>query len=89
MQRYLVALLWLGLHLATARAEDAPRLFRVTEAFFNLADRQPLGLATIRGRQALLYEATAESYRYCHHGKGICLAAGFLVSAEHERIRVS
>jgi len=44
---------------------EAP--FCAAEGLFDRADTETLGLKTIPGEHRLLYQATADSYRFCHH----------------------
>jgi len=41
--------------------------FRVEPSLFDSSNSKTLGLETIEGRHALLYQATDEGYKFCHH----------------------
>jgi glycerophosphoryl diester phosphodiesterase len=41
--------------------------FRVAPSLFDSSNSKTLGLQTIDGRHALLYQATDDGYKFCHH----------------------
>ena len=41
--------------------------FRIAEGLFDATQPKTLGLKTIRGETTLLYKATKDTYRFCHH----------------------
>jgi len=50
-----------------AASNDTPQLIQVTEGLFDPTDPRTLGLPTIPGEHTVLYRATEDSYKFCHH----------------------
>jgi len=50
----------------SAGEEDEPPL-RAADGLFDSSNTRTLGLRTVQGAHTLLFKATSDSYKYCHH----------------------
>jgi len=94
-RRFLVLIVVMWLSPAVVRGEsqtEAP--IRVTPGLFATAE-DDLGLKTVTGRHQLLYRATVDSYKFCHHpnlvvfgGKLYCMWSNGIVGEDQPGQRI-